>query len=283
VVLGAIAFTVSARMRTSARPVNYGDPRRTAVGALFTFILAALISLDQSRFRAGNVYDNALAESRLAWDRLAYGRQPQSEPVKKAAPKLTSTSTALVLPAKGLVPGVILRPDKPRAQSVILRHYSRGGRLVSGTLVLPFTGEYHLFPTSSEHVQPDSAVYRGTPLEAVYRNVGGGPIETQAYQQLNPSIDFTNCDKVRLTLRHGEVAPALASLELIGTDGPEDLGSEVFALDRTSEETLEFDVPNSTRLARVTAIRVGFRCDPGRRSESTRVAIVQFTLVPRNL
>ena len=280
VALGAGMWTSTAVERRSVRAAGNANLRRTAAGAVIAFVLAASLSLGQLRSNGGNAIETVLAQSRLAWTRLGHTSQPEVQTGGATVTKLEQPKRQVAVPAKDLVPGVILRPDRaPRPQTPARRTVPRGVRSMLEPVVMPFTGEYHLFPTSSGSVQSDSVVYRGTPLDAVYRNVGGGPIETEAYQPFAPAIDFTNCGKIRLSLRHEETAPALASLQLIAVAGVENLGSEVFALEGAPQETLEFAVPKSPRLARVTGMRIGFRCDPSRRSESTKVAVLHFEFV----
>jgi hypothetical protein len=284
-VLVAIAsgtLTSSAVQRGAQHSVCQSKLSRTAVGAIIAFVVAASLSLEQFDSAESSPLEAVIAQWRLGWERLAYG-----PPAHSAAPvpvtALVKPQREVAVTPKDLVPGVILRPHaKVRPQSVLLRAAKQEGRSVLMPLVLPFTGEYHLFPTSSGQVQDDSVVYRGTPLDAVYRNVAGGPIETEAYQQLLPAIDFTTCQKIRVTLRHREVTPALATLQLIRDGGTEELGSEVFGVEQGSDETLEFPVPFSAPLKRVTGIRVKFRCDPSRRSESAKVAVLQFSFIPRS-
>ena len=122
-----------------------------------------------------------------------------------------------MLEGKDLVPGVILRPETRAHNQEYARLLpaSARGLLISRPMTIQFTGEYHLFPTSSGQVQSDSVVYSGTPLDAAYINMGGGSMETEAYQPFHPPIDFTNCPRLELTLRNGERSPSSATVYLI--------------------------------------------------------------------
>jgi hypothetical protein len=108
-------------------------------------------------------------------------------------------------------------------------------------------------------------------------------METEAYQKLEPPIDFANCGKVQLTLLSGEGSLASVSMQLVITRGTEALGSEFFGVSPNPEETLEFPVPPCTRSLEVRAIRLMFYRDPSGRDRSTKVAIERFTLLPRSL
>jgi hypothetical protein len=212
---------------------------------------------------------------------LSVRREPAAPVEKPPVARLVAPKKPILLPGKELVPGVILRPETKRKQEGTLAQLpTRLGLLVQRPLTFSFTGEYHLFPTSSGHVQSDSVVYRGTPLDAAYINMGGSSMETEAYQPFRLPIDCSKCGKVQLALRSGERSPASATLRLHFEEGEVDLGSQVFGFEPKPEETLEYEVPIPMRRAGLRGIRVVFHCDPARRSESTRVAIDRFTFLP---
>jgi len=108
-------------------------------------------------------------------------------------------------------------------------------------------------------------------------------MQMEAYQTFDPPIDFASCGRIQLTLFSGEVFPAAASLHLVAGGRIEDLGSEIFALTAPSEEVLEYAVPASPHRPQVNAIRVVFHPNPTQGSQSMRVAIRRFILMPRGL
>jgi hypothetical protein len=183
----------------------------------------------------------------------------------------------------GGIPGVILRPKtKPRRQFLQIAPLMPGmNQLLPDPLTFPFTGEYHIFRTSSGSLPDGAPVQDGTPLEAVYVTTNGGSMETQAYQPLIPPVDFSRCGQVRLTLRSGEAFPGGAALQLWSEAGLENLGTQVFGMERHAEETLPYFVPDTPRRLPVKALRVVFLHDPSQIAKSSKVAIVGFTLVPR--
>ncbi|MBZ5586535.1 MAG: hypothetical protein LAQ30_30990 [Acidobacteriia bacterium] len=148
------------------------------------------------------------------------------------------------------------------------------------SLTIPFTGEYYLFPSLYEVLPEGFVIYRGTPLDGIYATLSGGPLETQAYQKLDPPLDFANCGKVRLTISSGESSPASATMQLVLPAAVAELGTQIFALEPSSEETLEFATP-AARVLTVRGIRIVFQCDPQHRDRNTKVAVKEFTLVPR--
>jgi hypothetical protein len=145
---------------------------------------------------------------------------------------------------------------------------------------IAFTGEYHLFPTSSGSVHNDATVYRGTPMDAEYVNTSGGPLETEARQRMDPPLELAHCGAIKVRLLTAERTPALATMHLIADGRTFDLGSEVFGLGGRQRETLEFTVPVAAN-AQIREIRLVFRGDPMRRNHSAKVAVEGFVLLPR--
>ena len=115
------------------------------------------------------------------------GRTAASPTVEKQVTKLVAPENTIRLPGKELLPGVILRPDSECSRKEQLPHRFpfRPSLSVQQPMSFAFSGEYHLFPTSSGHVQSDSAVYRGTPIDAAYINMGGSSMETEALQRFD--------------------------------------------------------------------------------------------------
>ena len=118
------------------------------------------------------------------------------------------------------------------------------------------------------------------PLTSIW---AAGSMETEAYQPLHPPIDFTNCARLELTLRNGERSPSSATVYLKLNKRIEEIGSEIFGFEPRPTETVGYDVPSRSWPFLVSGIRVVFHCDPSRRSQSTKVAVEKFTLIPRTL
>jgi hypothetical protein len=129
---------------------------------------------------------------------------------------------------------------------------------------------------------PGAEVRGGSPLDAVYVTTNGGPMETDAYQEFDPPVDFTTCGRIRLTLTSGEIFPASATLILVGAEKVGEIGPEIFGMSTDPEETLEFAVPAAPEM-KVKGIRIVFRHNPMEASHSTQVAIQRFTFLPRAL
>lgn len=267
-VAGSIAiFTVCAVRSGAAHGIAQRHSKRTLLSSLLTLLLSTAIAATQFRHPQPETAATASAEP------------PAARATKLVAPPRRFTG-------KDLVPGIILRPDRPppKLPAVALKPASRRGFWFAKPLTLPFTGDYHLFPTSSRHVQPDSTVLTGTPMDAAYVNVGGGSIETEALQPFDPPADLTNCGVIRLQLRSAELMPASATVYLVTTTGAvKELGSEIFGFPPKPVEVLEYSVPPEPGDLLVRAIRVVFHCDPLHRSQTTKAAVESFTFLPRVL
>ena len=106
-------------------------------------------------------------------------------------------------------------------------------------------------------------------------------METEAYQKIDPPIDFANCRAVQLSLQSGERSLGTATMQLVGESRVATLEPGFFGMRTSPSEVLEFSVPPMPEGLRVIAIRVAFQGNPAKRNQSARVAIEQFTLMPR--
>ena len=223
------------------------------------------------------------------WKDLEEPPKPQAPKSKKfathlAQPRRNPTSREIAAGGEYLAPGVILQPEIPRPKLV----FSRPGALRPSStpapadrpMNMPFSGEYQIFPTSSARLRHDWALESGNLLDHIYATAAGGSLETEAYQRLDPPIDFTNCGQIRIALVSDEAAPFAVNVQLVGRSGNLDLGSEFCGLDRRTEETVTFRVPEKGDLI-ASAMRVVFRRYPKQGKESVKVEVRWFTLVPR--
>lgn len=269
--LAAIIWTRSWVSRSAAREPAKPRSIMSSLGAIAFAILLTLgstvVALDRPK-QSEELPLNLLEQQ---------ARTTLSSPVP--APKAKERGT---LGAAG-VSGVILKPKvKTQREWLRLLPSAPGMPLVlAEQLTFPFTGEYHLFRTASGRVPDDATTVDATPIEALYVTTSGGSMETQAYQPLVPPVDFAHCGQVHITMRSGEVFPVGATLQLFTEAGLEDLGTQVFGLDRNAEETLPYFVPAAPKRPPVRALRLIFRHDPAMAARSTKIAIVSFTLVPR--
>jgi len=185
------------------------------------------------------------------------------------------------------VPGVVLRPQPELAQnlaSFAWGGFARGAQLrlsSGGPVSIPFTGEYQLFRRSSGQLPAGAAVERGVPLNVIYGTTNGGEMQTVAVQRFNPPIDLTDCGKVVVVLLSAETLPALASIEFAAGARVEEGSIELLGTGQTSEQTLEFQVPVTSKPLLAREIRISFS-RPGRGGDrNARIAVQRLALVPR--
>jgi hypothetical protein len=218
------------------------------------------------------------AQPKPAADAVAFGR--------RAPVRIDTANPEPNQLGKGGIPGLILQPGrKKKAPSLALARALRPGATLNlrTRLSIPFTGEYHLFRQSSARLPPGAIQRAGSPMDDVYKTTNGTAMETDAYQEFDPPVDFAPCARIQMTLTSGEIFPASATLILIGAESVGQLGPEIFAMSSAPEETLEFAVPAAAAGRAVKGIRVIFVNSPMEASHSTRVEIQRFTFVPSGL
>ena len=286
VALAAAVWTRSWMSRVAVREkAKPRSPMSSIAAVAFALLLTLGAGVVSLQTQADTGADGAeIGSSLFEQSRRTLTRLTRPDPPKPVASGKPATPNAAREPGtigvKG-VPGVILRVAKPKPQWLRLAPVMPGTARVSEPLIFEFTGEYHLFRTSSGQLPEGSIVETGTPLESVYVTTNGGTMETQAYQPLIPPVDFTRCGLVRLTLRSGELLPCGATLQLLTAAGAENLGTQIFGMDRNAEETLQYFVPDATRQP-VRALRLIFQHDPSQGEKSTKVSVLRFALVPRS-
>jgi hypothetical protein len=206
----------------------------------------------------------------------------------KVTPVFSSTDEALKTVPNG-VPGVILKPDvKASDPAAFAAPTTLFHAPLNKVASFPFTGEYHLFPTSTITVPDDSLRLAGTPLDARYKTFTDQPVETEAYQVLRPPGDFTNCGTFQIFIRNQETVPGLVNVQLLAGGSWVELGSSLFGFGLTSKhstptETLQFEVPlRVPRTLLVSAIRIQFHRAPSLNNRTAKIAVDRFELLPRH-
>jgi hypothetical protein len=212
---------------------------------------------------------------------------PAPEAPSQVEAQATKSVTRMVDPGPAIgakdqngVPGVVLRPRPKRTQRPPLIVPGARLQVASGRpLVIPFTGEYQLYRTSSGELPAGSIVDPGSPLERVYGTTNGGAMDTVAVQMFEPPLDLSNCGKVMVALISAETMPLLASMQLVAESSVEDAGTELMGMKR--EETLEFQVPHTGKRLLIHAIRITFQRPAIDRNKNVRVLLQRFTLESR--
>jgi hypothetical protein len=189
---------------------------------------------------------------------------------------------------KGLtgIPGVILRPRPaatPKISPAIPPIASRPRFRFSSPqpLIIPFTGEYQLYRTSSGSLPKGARVESGTPLEMIYGTTNGGRMDTVAVQTFDPPIDLTACAKVLVAVTSGEQLPVLVMLQLVTEGSVEDGGSDLLGMKPARYQTLEFPLPVTSRPLLVRSLRISFQHPLVDASRNARIEVRGFTFLAR--
>lgn len=164
-------------------------------------------------------------------------------------------------------------------------------------LVIPFSGVYWLFHRPDREPPPSSLVRHGSPDELYFRASDYRPLVMEAHQQLDQAIDLRCCAFVDLAIANLDKYPGSVRVELIVSDtaypipmrrrlgsqpvltSPPLLSSSAGA--QPSLERLRFPIAASTGPMRFDRISVRFHLNQGRDTRSARMAIRNFSLIPR--
>jgi hypothetical protein len=301
IAIGAAIWTWWSIVRGAVERREIDRPSHWLLSVLLILLLTLSFATEQIRVQvaemeaatpAGAAPDPELADVFAhVWKELEEAPKPDPQKPKKrvthlAQPKPSGAAREIAGGggAAYLAPGVIVQPEAPRPKLV----FSRGGGTHTGAapvqtdrkLNMAFSGEYQIFPASSRNLHHDWAIESGTLLDHLYSTAGGGSLETEAYQRLEPPVDFTHCGQIQLTLISDEGAPFAAQMRLVTRAGEIDLGTEICGLDRGKDESLVFAVPQTSDLL-ATAIRIAFHRIPKQGKQSMKVDLRWLTLVPR--
>jgi len=212
---------------------------------------------------------------------------PKVQAARKSVTPVYTPTKEIGASNKTGVAGVIIRTES--AETKPRRRVWGGPPLpatelsVSQPLTIPFTGEYHLFRTSSGGLPADSIVEHGTPLDTLYATTNGEPMMMEAYQVLSPPLNVRNCGQLQMALSSSETLPGIVSIQFLTAKSVEEIGIGVFGLNGTPEETVNFTIPSQLVNFEVSAIRVTFHHNPTQCDRNSRIAIRRFTLAPRSL
>lgn len=195
----------------------------------------------------------------------------------------------------GSFPGVILWPEiKPVTTLIAPVPVSPGAFAASSNPYgIPFGGEIWFFRPPFQRPPQRSFLQRGTPTRISFSTTDRWPLNMEAHQKLERTIDVSCCSRIQLAVSNADHYPHTVSLELILRELPEDRRQSLGTVPVTSEpdlqadpilavgETLDFVVPPEPRVHEFNELTVVYHRDMMRRDKSARVAIERFILVPR--
>jgi hypothetical protein len=219
----------------------------------------------------------AIPMTRRLLELLAHAPRRGRVPPLSVDPASKNVAAQLVGPND--TPRVVLRPPpKPKQNSVLFVDEAPLQVSHQKAPAIPFTGMYHLFPTSSGGLPPKSIEDTGTPLEVLYQTNSGRPMQTVAVRSFERPIDLTHCGKVSVDMTHEDNMLLLASLQLVGEKRMVVGGTVTIRLKAAQHETADFALPPAREPLLVRAIWIVFQ-RPLEPERNARVAVWGFDLV----
>lgn len=195
---------------------------------------------------------------------------------------------------------IVLWPNLPKKKTKILdipTHHSLapGSTEVTKPLVIPFDGPYWYFQPPDTRPSPRAFVMHGKSTAVNMHSTNDFPLQMEAHQTLATPINLDCCRAIDLDLTNADNRPGTIDVRLILADSRSPghpslalsaqpiLSSQAahFSLVRAPiNETLHFQIPPS-RLHRFNEITVVFLTSRERNLGGAKVALKQFTLIPR--
>ena len=233
------------------------------------------------------------------------GTQAKIGSEKRKAPETPPTpppgATGEVLPdvnvaapdVPGSFPGVILWPEaKPEVTLVepYPAHRGSGPPALARPFIIPFGGEYWMYRWPFARPPRSSYFRRGTPAKLAFSTTDRTPLEMEALQKLDRTIDLKCCSSIEVSVQNADHAAAGIRLELVVIDNdppyktPLSLGMQplrgIPAPGTPLLETLDYPVPAAPRLGQFDELKVIYHRDPQHQDHSARVAVERFILIP---
>lgn len=217
--------------------------------------------------------------------------------VPAVARKESATPPVQAKDLGGSFPGVILWPEVRPVTLLVAPLPARGGGYATPAhpLNIPFGGEYWMFRwLAFNHPPPNSYFQRGTPAHLSFSTTDRWPLQMEAHQKLEESIDPSWCGKIQIAILNADRYPGTVSLELSLLNNryaaAENLGqAPVLSTPNLKAdpvipvaETVDFTVPSGGALPEFNELQVTFRRARSRADKSARIAIDRFILVPRS-
>ena len=198
-------------------------------------------------------------------------------------------------PVAGSFPGVILWPEVQPVTLLIAPLPSSPGAFAAAghPFSIPFAGEYWMFRFLYSHPPPGSFFRRGNPADLSFSTTDRWPLEMEAHQRLEKTLDLACCSAVQIEIRNADRFPNTVSLELSVIDrsarqplavslGTQPVKSSPNLSATPVEpvgETLTFAVPPMRSLL-FDEFEVSFHRLRVRADKSARIAIDRFVLLP---
>lgn len=165
-------------------------------------------------------------------------------------------------------------------------------------LKIPFDGVYWYFKAPDTRPEPDAHIQHGSPAKIDVRSTDWRPIVMEARQNLGTLVDLNCCSHIRVAIQNADNRPGKIALGVILTNttlpgkpslylGQSPVVSShaiQFSIDRPPvSEVLDFRIPNNSKIRQFNEITVLFRPASERSMAGAKIAIEEFSLVPRGL
>ena len=193
--------------------------------------------------------------------------------------------------------GVMLLMDSPAAEaqqtkSSPLSMPFPSRKEIKVPLRIKFTGEYWFFRWPNSRLPSSAEVMFGRPDEIGFRSTDSTPLVMEAHQFLQNHIDLSCCSRIEVHVRNADGLPGVIALQLLLSDSstplirPLSLGQEIVAKRETFQQesrevALAFEIPEAPSISSFDQLTFRIYPDVQRRTVSPRVAIRDFTLIPR--
>lgn len=163
-------------------------------------------------------------------------------------------------------------------------------------LKIPFDGVYWYFKAPDTRPEPDAHIQHGSPAKIDVRSTDWRPIVMEARQNLGTLVELNCCSHIRVAIQNADNRPGKIALGVILTNttlpgkpslylGQSPVVSShaiQFSIDRPPvSEVLDFRIPNNSKIRQFNEITVLFRPASERSMAGAKIAIQEFSLVPR--
>jgi hypothetical protein len=231
----------------------------------------------------------------LVWG-MEGGRVSAGPLAKKPASGATPPAPGGLHSAADYIGVVLLPPEVERKEIVAPAPRSPLSLGFAKPVVIPFDGPYWYFKAPARQPAKDAHVAHGKSTEVNVHSSDIEPLRMEAHQTLGSSIDLRCCAALDLKVLNADKRPGEIQLGILLSDGtsagkpPLYLGevtlpsSEPLVIphDRAPvEETLHYIIPKEAKYLRFNEISVIFHTAPFHSRYGAKVAIQNFTLIPR--
>ncbi len=254
------------RQATMLRSARQADILLSTLAALLTLVISVRL------LPFGGAWSGARADGGAG------------ESVAKPAPQGNDD----IVPAAGDFTGIILIP-KPEKQITLVPPLPAMGRDIfkdspNKALAIPFFGVYWFYRFPANRPPPTSVTLHGTPEDFRFRSTGRTSLNMEARQNLGSSIDLSCCSRIEVAIHNLESKSATMPIriELILEDSTTRVSHtlETLPVDGSEYQVLSFPVTGTAGLTRFDQFTVRVRRTWMLATESARISVVRFVLIP---